>query len=248
MINRALEDLKVTNIDHCINVFSLLSEALFLKNWQSAMLMLDHLIPYCIDNSYTTFKSLKTKEINLQIYREFKHAKRVSFYAAKLAQALTCSPSDICDIERAAFVHDIGKFIIDRRILYKEDALTDFEWMFIQKHPQFGCELLSLSKRYCHLAPIVMQHHERWDGNGYPRQIKGNMILFPARILSIVDAYDAMTCNRSYQRRMSSEAAATEIKRCAGAQFDPKIVPVFTDTVLSNFNCSLFNFKTSERN
>lgn len=235
-----LKELEVIEKNNFLQQITSLSETLFLKNWYKTMLILDDLIPVCIDEKYSTFKSLRTKQINHQIHREFKHAKRVSYYAKQLAIALSCSLYDIHKIEQSGFVHDLGKLIIDRRILYKEDELSQHEWTIIKKHPQLGCELLSLSMHYQHLIPIVEQHHEWWNGNGYPNGLKGEEILFSSRVISVVDAYDAMTCNRSYQKRMESDDAVAEIKRCAGSQFDPEIAAIFTEKVVNKQDCSIF--------
>lgn len=236
----ALKEVEVIEKYNFIHQITSLSEMLRLKDWHKAMLILDNLIPICIDENYPVFKLLATKQINPQIYREFKHAKRVSFYAKQLALALSCSLYDVHRIEQSGFVHDLGKLIIDHRILYKEYKLSQHEWKIIKKHPQFGCELLSLSKHYRHLIPTVEQHHEWWNGNGYPNGLKGEEILFSSRVISVVDAYDAMTCNRSYQKRMESDAAVAEIKRCAGSQFDPEIVAIFSEKVIKKQDCSIF--------
>lgn len=236
----ALKEAEVIVTDKFVLQVASLSEMLLLKNWDKTMLILDDLISICIDENYSAFKSLAIKQISPQIYREFKHAKRVSFYAKQLASALSCSLYEINNIEQSGFTHDLGKLIIDHRILYKEDVLNHLEWKIIKKHPQFGCELLSLSQNFRHLIPIVEQHHEWWNGNGYPNGLKGNEILFSARVLSIVDAYDAMTCNRSYQKRMDSDAAVAEIERCAGSQFDPEIVAIFAEKFIKKNDCSIF--------
>jgi Response regulator containing a CheY-like receiver domain and an HD-GYP domain len=226
--------------DDFIEQIRMLSSALLRKDWKKAMKILDNVVPDYLDNNYTRFKTSLIKEINPQIYREFKHAKRVSLYARQLAEALTLSSLEVYEIEQGGFLHDLGKLIIDHRILYKDDQLSQWEWKIIQNHPRFGCELLSWSAHFKHLMPIVEQHHERFDGSGYPKGLKGDEILYASRILSVVDAYDAMTCNRSYQRRMESSAAIAEIKRCAGSQFDPEIVFIFIESVLADYNCSMF--------
>lgn len=237
----ALTDIRNSCDNAFIEQVELLSDSLIIKNWQKTMAILDDLVPTCLNNNYSRFiKSSLIKQINQQIYRELKHAKRVSLYAKQLAKALACSKYEIYEIEQAGFLHDMGKLIIDHRILYKDDVLSQQEWKIIQNHPRFGCELLSWSTHFNHLIPMVEQHHEWWDGSGYPKGLKGTEILYASRILSIVDAYDAMTCNRSYQRRMESDAAIKEIKQCAGSQFDPEIAHVFTKNVLSHYNCAMF--------
>ena len=221
-----LKELEMIEKKCFVHQITSLNNVLLMKNWHKTISILDDLIPVCIDQRYSVFKSLIAKQINLQIYQEFKHAKRVSFYAKQLAQALSCSLCDIHIIEQGGFVHDFGKLLIEPQLLYKKDPLSDIEWKIIQKHPQFGCELLSLSKHFHHLIPVVEQHHEWWNGNGYPNGLKGDEILLPSRILSVVDAYDAMTCNRTYQKRIGSDAAAEEIKQFAGSQFDLSLIHI----------------------
>lgn len=235
-----LKEVEVIDEYDFIHQIASLSEALLRKNWHRSMSILDDFIPVCIDENYQVFKSMASKHINHQIYREFKHAKRVSYYAKQLAVALSCSCYDTQKIEQSGFVHDLGKLIINHRILYKEDTLSDHEWKIIKKHPQFGSELLSLSMHYQHLIPTVAQHHEWWNGDGYPNGLKGEEILFSARVLSVVDAYDAMTCNRSYQKRIDSDAAVAEIMRCVGSQFDPEIAAIFIEKVVKKEDCSIF--------
>ena len=131
-----------------------------------------------------------------------------------------------------AMLHDIGKVGINDAILQKPSALTDAEWLEMRKHPEIG---FRIAQNNIDLAPIseyILAHHERWDGKGYPRGLKGEEIPILARILAVVDAFDAMTNERIYSKPRSHEAAAAEILRCAGSQFDPQIAQIFVSRVL----------------
>lgn len=217
-----------------------LSKAIFRQNWRSAMLIMDSLIQFSISLDYQLMISDSMKLINKQIYREFKHAKRVSLYVKWLSEA--CSFHDFGDTcECCGFIHDIGKLMIEPHILYKDGKLQTSEWDMIKNHVNNGVELLSYSNRFKDLIPVIQQHHELWDGTGYPIGLKQCQILRPARVLAIADAYDAMTSNRAYKDRLTSDQARNEINRCAGTQFDPEIAFIFTDQVLKKYNCSLFS-------
>lgn len=233
-----MDDLDSIQDDYINQIFNL-SNAMYFKNWKWIMLILDNLIPIAINTDYQLMQSNKMKLINQQIYREFKHAKRVSLYAKWLSEA--CSCQNVALSEYCGFIHDIGKLMIDPAILYKEENLLPHEWALVKHHLDFGVELLSLSNQYQSMIAIIKQHHERWDGKGYPCGLKANDLFVESRILSIVDAYDAMTCNRSYRNRLQLSQACDEIKRCAGTQFDPEIAFIFTDQVLKQYDHSIFN-------
>ncbi|AFA48519.1 HD-GYP domain-containing protein [Acetobacterium woodii] len=203
-----------------------LSDYLYLNNAKAAINIIDELIPVCIDKTLEELRSPIIKFINQKIYRELKHAKRVSVLAGELANSLSYSHEVIKDIEIGGFMHDLGKLFIDETILYKEEYLSTEEWKTIQKHASIGASLLSMSQ-YSRFIPMAEQHHERWDGMGYPNGLSGSAIHFSARLISIVDAYDAMICNRSYQKCITPFLAMEEIYRCSGTQFDPDMAAVF---------------------
>ena len=112
-------------------------------------------------------------------------------------------------------------------ILNKPSKLSEAEWAQIQQHPETGYRLLGTSSEYFNIAEYVHAHHERWDGKGYPKGLKGEAIHWKARIITIADAYDAMTSERPYRKAFSEEDTVEEIKKNAGAQFDPDIARVF---------------------
>jgi len=124
-------------------------------------------------------------------------------------------------------LHDIGKIAIDDSILNKPGKLTDKEWESIKKHPEIGYRILSATPEYSEIAQDILSHHERYDGNGYPRGLKGDEIPIRARVISIADAFDAMISDRPYRKAMTSFEAIEEIKRNTGSQFDPEVSNIF---------------------
>jgi len=155
------------------------------------------------------------------------HSKKVSKYAADIAEALGYSVEDIERIRAAALLHDIGKIGISDRLLKKSEALTPDEWELIRAHPDLGVSIIKHidSLRGCLAA--VQYHHEHYDGTGYPAGLKGDNIPLDARILALADSYDAMTSHRPYRQKRTHEEALAELQRCSGTQFDPEIVKVF---------------------
>jgi diguanylate cyclase (GGDEF)-like protein/putative nucleotidyltransferase with HDIG domain len=155
------------------------------------------------------------------------HSKKVSEYAIAIAEALNLEPLEINKLGTCALLHDIGKIGISDEILTKQCELTAEEWEEIKAHPQLGATIVS---HVGHLAPYILgilHHHERYDGSGYPRGLKGEEIPLEARILAIADAFAAMTSERPFSNTLSYEEALEEIKRGAGKQFDPKLAEVF---------------------
>ena len=155
------------------------------------------------------------------------HSERVTAYTMLLADQLGVPQEEIYHIERGALLHDIGKIGIPDRILLKPGPLTPEEWIEMRKHPVIGFKMCSKIEFLKGAAQIVLHHHERWDGAGYPDGIAGEMIPLGARIFSVVDAFDAMTTDRPYRVAISCSAAYNEIVANRGKQFDPTVVDAF---------------------
>lgn len=172
------------------------------------------------------------KTLNEKNAREKIHSERVSSICRLIGEALNLDYETIKEIETAGLLHDIGKIVIDEKILNKEGCLTEDEYLIIKKHPESSYQILKSIDAYVGLAEAVLSHHERWDGTGYPRGLKGEEISLVARIISIADAYEAMTADRSYRTAMAKESAMEELKKFSGIQFDGNIVEVFEKEVL----------------
>ena len=156
-----------------------------------------------------------------------RHSVRVREFALILAHELDVPADQLDDIARGTMLHDIGKIGIPDEILLKPGKLTEEEWAVMKTHPQIGYDILHSCEQLAPAAEIVLSHHERYDGTGYPRGLKGDEICLGARLFSVVDAYDAMRSERVYQDPVTKEEAQEEIRRNAGTQFDPKIVDTF---------------------
>jgi diguanylate cyclase (GGDEF)-like protein/putative nucleotidyltransferase with HDIG domain len=187
--------------------------------------------------------SIKSKTIDLimntlfeKSNREAKHSNRVSQISQAIASKMDFNKDAINQIRIAGLIHDIGKIGVDEKILNKPERLTIDERREIERHPEIGWRILSSTNEFSELAQFVLHHHEKWDGSGYPNGIIGEAIPIEARIIGVADAYDAMTSKRSYQKGMIKEDAINELKRCSGTQFDPGIVEVFINHVLTDTN------------
>lgn len=161
--------------------------------------------------------------------REEKHSERVSKICAKIGGAIGMKNEEIALLKAISNLHDIGKIAIDDAILNKPGKLDDKEWEQIKRHPEIGYRILSTSPEYAEIAQDILSHHERYDGRGYPRGIKGEDIPLRARIISIADSYDAMVSERPYRKPLTHQEAIDEIKRNLGTQFDPHIGQIFID-------------------
>ncbi|MBP1763636.1 MAG: diguanylate cyclase and metal dependent phosphohydrolase [Firmicutes bacterium] len=163
---------------------------------------------------------------------EEQHARRVSSLCESMAEALELGEYEIKKIKSAGLLHDIGKIAVDEKILNKPGKLSEAEWKEMRRHPKIGCNLLKMVNDMSEIAEYVLAHHERWDGQGYPKGLKDNEIPFVSRILIIADAYDDMTSGRNYRSVLADEAAVEELRKNAGIQFDPELVNVFIEKVL----------------
>jgi diguanylate cyclase len=166
--------------------------------------------------------------------REEEHSKRVSELSAKLALSLNFSDSEVNRVKTAGLLHDIGKIVVPDYVLEKPGKLDEQEWTHIKKHPETGYRILCGSPDMADLADTILQHHERWDGSGYPNSISGDKIDKFARIIAIADAYDAMTSARPYKESLEAEQAMSEIADKAGYQFDPKYAQKFVEMLTPN--------------
>jgi len=155
------------------------------------------------------------------------HSRRVHGYALAIARECGVLEADMTDLAHGTLLHDIGKIGIPDAILLKPGPLTQEEWTVMRRHPEIGKRLIESIPFLRGAVPIVYCHHEKWDGSGYPRGLKGEEIPLGARIFAVVDALDAMTFDRPYSKAISFEAARIEIKRCAGSHFDPQVVEAF---------------------
>lgn len=164
------------------------------------------------------------------------HSRRVRDYARRLADAMAIKNERIREaIEWGALLHDIGKIGIPDAILHKPSSLTDEEWALMRRHPRIGHDILSDIPFLESALPIVLYHHERWDGGGYPTGLHGDDIPLPARIFSVADTLDAITSRRPYRPAQSFETARQEILRNRGTQFDPAVVDAFADIPLETW-------------
>lgn len=156
------------------------------------------------------------------------HSRQVAIYARRIASSMGLSPYHQECLYLAGLLHDIGKIGVDDACLNKPGRLTPEEWQNVRRHPGLGYKIIrKVTSREEVIARAVLYHHERYDGCGYPRGLKGTDIPLEARILSVADCFDAMTTDRVYRPALSPAAAVKELMRCAGSQFDPAIVEVF---------------------
>jgi HD-GYP domain-containing protein (c-di-GMP phosphodiesterase class II) len=147
--------------------------------------------------------------------------------AAAVARRLGLDDKEVERIAHAARLHDVGKVAIPDAILAKPEPLEPEEWEFMKRHTIIGERIISAAPSLTDVARLVRSSHERWDGNGYPDELAGEDIPLGARIVSACDAYDAMITDRPYKAAVDSELACAELRRCAGTQFDPAVVPAF---------------------
>ena len=159
------------------------------------------------------------------------HCTRIERLAVLTGERLGMFGQDLVDLSYAAYLHDVGKTKVPDEILGKSAPLTDSEWQIMRKHPEFGAEMLR-EKEFLGMADkIVAAHHERYDGTGYPKGLKGEEIPLGARIIAVVDTYDAITSERPYQRAQAKQAAIRELKEHAGTQLDPRVVKAFLSLI-----------------
>lgn len=198
------------------------------------------------ENSMRRRKLLERKSIRSDVMTSIKatmlekshetaeHADRLVMLSKAIGKKINLSDNKLFDLELAATLHDIGKMSIDRQILIKPGVLTDEEWGEIKKHPEAGYRIAQATSELMPIAEYILTHHERWDGKGYPQGLKKEEIPLLARIINVVDSYDAMTSIRPYGKPLTKAEAIREIETGSGSQFDPALVRIFIDEVLPN--------------
>lgn len=202
--------------------------------WSVLFLFLPLYIAYYVYKLYTdmqkehlsTIEALAAAVEARDPYTE-KHSKRMAEYAVATARRLGLSLNQAETIRYAAILHDIGKIGINDRILGKPESLTEKEWSKVKEHSSVGADILSQIDAFKEASKLVYSHHERYDGEGYPKKLRGEDIPIGARILAVVDTYDAMTSKRPYRPAYSPQRAITELKKRTGTQFDKKVVEAF---------------------
>ena len=161
------------------------------------------------------------------------HSKKVMKYSIKICKKMRLSTRDTDIIKEAALLHDLGKVVVDNRILHKKAALTKEEWETIKKHPIIGAKIIAKTGFLTELVSIVEHHHERFAGGGYPNpKMKHYQIPLGARIIAVADTYDAMNSNRAYRKALEQKEIIRNLKQMAGAQLDPKITRLFIEEIV----------------
>jgi diguanylate cyclase (GGDEF)-like protein/putative nucleotidyltransferase with HDIG domain len=181
---------------------------------------------------FNTIKTLVTV-VNAKDRYTFGHSERVTFYALQLARRLGLPEGENRLLKYAAYLHDIGKIEIDRAILKKPGFLTPEEREMMNMHTVWGADIVRPLVNLGQLSQLIRGHHENYDGSGFPDSLAGPAIPVGARILRLVDSYDAMTTDRPYKKALTPQQACRELKRCKGTMFDPPITDVFIEIVES---------------
>ncbi len=191
-----------------------------------------------LDNYNNQYKSsyLNTVQAirNIAEYKDtytIGHSFRVSKYSVLIGRAFNLSSADLRILKIGSLFHDIGKISTPNNILIKNTKLSNYEYFKIKTHPLIGAHILSHSKTYSKIIPIVKFHHERYDGTGYPAKLKGEEIPFLTRIVTVADTFDAMTSKRTYRDALPLEVAISELEKNKGTQFDAEIVDAFVSIV-----------------
>ena len=205
---------------------------------------IDEIIKIAENNMYSdkinTGKRMRRKTfelITVNLFEKYSYeqdqSERMKKLAARIGSAMGLSKDQISTLETISYYHDIGKIIIPPRLLNRPSDLSLEEYDLVQRHAEAGYQIMKSQEEYSSIAIYVLSHHERWDGNGYPRKQKGHEIPLLSRILAVLDAYTAMTGNLPYKKSLSRDSAIMELKKNAGLQFDPEIVDIFTGIILN---------------
>ena len=166
-------------------------------------------------------------------YETEEHTWRMQSLAFKLGGAFGLTDSQFEDLVLAVTLHDVGKIAVPEHVLMKPGPLTSEEWDIIKSHSERGYRIALCSSELAHSAPYILSHHERWDGKGYPQGLKQENIPLISRIISVIDSFDVMVNGRPYRKGLTQQDALSELKRCAGTQFDPRLVEMFIQVLMT---------------
>ncbi len=188
------------------------------------------------DDDIEIISSIRTliSIINSKDKYTYRHVERVVIFCGLLADELGLSEHDKKILKYSAYLHDIGKINTPKEIINKKMKLTDDEWRQLQQHPADGVDIISSVKSLEETMPVILHHHERYGGGGYPSNLKGEEIPYLARILTVADSFDAMTSNRPYSFCKTFEEGIDELYNCSGTQFDPQIADTFAKAIMNN--------------
>lgn len=187
---------------------------------------LEHALERLSDSYLATMESL-TVLVEAKDEETRRHLERSRDLAMALTRVVAPDLAERPEIGWGYRLHDIGKVAIAERILMKRGALTPSEWLEMRTHPEVGAQIVAPLRFLGDAVEVIRHHHERYDGSGYPQGLRGEVIPLPARIFSVIDAFDAITNDRPYRRARPAESAVQEIDRRAGTQFDPEVVEAF---------------------
>ena len=189
-----------------------------------------------LENSY--LESIETLRYTVEAKDTYTrgHSDRVSEIAVLIGKKVNLPDDQIRLLQIGGLFHDIGKIGVPDSILLKESKLTDDEYSEIKNHPSIGVHILSTATIFKDIIPIIKHHHERYDGHGYPSQLKGTNIPYLARITTIADSFDAMSSKRTYRDSLPLETVIAEFERCKGTQFDPELTDLFLDILKNHFD------------
>ena len=195
----------------------------------------------CISESDQWARLLQSlsNEIDSVISKSGNHSLRVARWSETIGRKLKLNESDLKNLYLGALIHDVGKIALPREILKKKGPLTKDEWLYIELHPTIGANLAGATRSLLSVVPIIHAHQEKYNGNGYPNGLQGGNIPMSARILSVVDAYDAMTDDRPYRKPKTHKQAIVELQLHRGQQFDPLVVDTFCSVVESRFRSKI---------
>lgn len=230
-IKKIREDIKqIAGVHKYKGVFEITEKAL--KEASTKLFSTERLL----SESYTDMVKTLVQVLEKRDLYTYGHSNRVTQHAIEIAMKMGLSGEEIEPIPLAGVLHDIGKTGISDIILGKPEKLTEEEFAVIKRHPEMGKSILAPLTFLAREQAIILHHHERYDGKGYPENLKREEIPLQSRILAVADAYDAMTSVRPYRQAKSMEDTMDELRRCTGSQFDPRIVEAFMEVLREKMN------------